>query len=59
MYTSTVFQSATIDRKRIFVLSEGGKDLEIAVLFSYPYSLWQRNSNENGMPRGFAKKEQI
>ncbi|EPF14534.1 hypothetical protein ICA_00936 [Bacillus cereus BAG1O-3] len=39
MYPSTVFQAATIDRKRIFVLSEGGKDLEIAVLFSNPYSL--------------------
>lgn len=57
MYPSTVFQAATIDRKRTFVLSEGVKDLEIAVLFSNSYSLWKRDGNENGLPRGFSKKE--
>lgn len=59
MYPSTVFQAATIDRKRIFVLSEGGKDLEIAVLFSNPYSLWKWGSNENGLPREFPKKNRF
>lgn len=56
MYPNAALQTATVDRgKESSCYQRVEKELKIAVFFVYPYSSWQRGSNENanGLLREF------
>ncbi|MEH7460160.1 IS30 family transposase [Bacillus sp. JJ1127] len=60
MYSTTAFQTATVDRGKEFSCYQRVENnLKIAVFFADPYSSWQRGSNENanGLLREFYPKK--